>query len=439
MTTMVSGTYAPSSDIEDEKFFSKRNDTSDAFLPNNSVRLRGVGNWLTIFSSLSKSQETNLRPHVYEVVLILLRETWLEVKNGNDVRRLTFEAFIDNLDFLIPLCLKSLILRCSETSYPQNFIPSLLFDHSHVTILSSLVEATTFGLMDQIVKGNGQYGLDYALVKALPSNDLLIDFLTGLLTVIHPAQVSWLITKYFDCLRAYDTSSHEPLDARNIKPLLHLRGSRFLRLRAAEKMSSVPRFIALNFPLKTSPMRSQLGAAFLSWTKQIQMMPQHNSQSGSSDNMDSLRRLPENHWLAQLLVDECLTICARSCQYALAYDAVQELQSSTKKNESHLLLCTAIPCHQSIALHSITIVYELLLRSHATDRRYQNDEASYRVASLFLSPVVDNTIDKVADLDLMVADDKIRILWLSSVLYVLQESAETNLCNVIEVGCHFLC
>jgi hypothetical protein len=86
-----------------------------------------------------------------------------------------------------------------------------------------------------------------------------------------------------------------------------------------------------------------------------------------------------------------------------------------------------------MAFHSITIIYELLLRSHATDRRYQNEEASYRVASVFLAPILDHSIDNMGALVEMNADDTTRILWLSTVLYVLQESAESSLCNLLEV------
>jgi hypothetical protein len=427
----VSRTYAPSSDIEDETFFSKRNDIGDAFIPDTSVPLRGLGNWIIISSSFSESIETKVRPYLYEVIFILWRETWLEAKSGNAFHRQMFGAFIDNCDFLIPLCLKSLILRCSEISQSPNLIPSLLFDRNHINILSSLVEATSYGLMDEILKGSCQRDFDHALVKCLSSNDLIIDFLTGLLAVIHPAQVSWLISKYFDGLRVCDTNNDECFDVNIIKSaVVRLRGSRLLRLRATERISSLPRFLALNFPLKPSSSNSQVPAAYLSWTSQIKIISQHLDFSDTADVMNGLHRLPESNWLAGLVVDECFTICAKS---TLSLSTLSASPSLTKKRNSDFPSNIAIHCHQSMALHSITIIYELLLRSHATDRRYQNEEASYRVASVFLAPILDHSIDNMRALVEMNADDTTRILWLSTVLYVLQESAESSLCNLLEV------
>ena len=415
--------------------FSKRNDIGDAFLPDTSVPLRGLGNWSIIFSSLSEPLETRVRPYVYEIILLLWRETWLEAKSGKNEHRQRFEAFTENYDFLLPLCLKSLILRCSEISNSHNLIPSLLFDHSHITLLGSLIEATAHGLMESILKGNCQRDFDHALVKGLSSNDLMIDFLTGLFTAIHPAQVSWLTIRYFDFLRSFDTTSDECVNIKSFKSVIRTRGSRLLRLRAAEKLSSLPRFIALNFPLKTSNIKSQMQAPIFSWTRQMKMMSKglDASASGTYDFIEGVQRLPESCWLAKLLVDECFSVCASSFELALSCDSAVVSQT-TNKSESDSLLHQALTCHQSLALHSITIIYELLLRSHATDHRYQSEEASCRIADVFLLSITKNTIDKIPVLDKMAVDDKIRVIWLSCVLYVLQESSETTLCALIEVG-----
>jgi len=427
--------YTPSSDIEDEKIVSRRKDEDlvDAFLPDRSFPLRGLGNWIIVASSFSRSTEAKVRPHVYEVIIILWNEVWQEAKHGNTFHRQLFDTFVNNCDFLIPLCLKSLILRCSEIIHHPKLIPPLLFDHYHINIISSLIEAVTNGIMSETLKGKCQLDFDHALAKCLSSNDFLIDFLTGLLTVIHPVQVAWLFSKYFDSLGAYDTRNKtngvEIFDMHITNPdFLRVRGSRLFRLRAIEKIASLPRFIALNFPLKTSSFNKLATSACLSWTNQTKT--RYQDISASANIMSGLRRCPENNWLARLLAHECFTICVQS-----AFEAHSSSSSSMKRKDIDSTSNIIMQCRKSMALHSITIVYELLLRSHATDCRYQSEEASYRVASVFLEQILNDSIGNIRVLSEMAADDSVRILWLSSVLYVLQESSESSLCTLFEVGC----
>lgn len=48
--------------------------------------------------------------------------------------------------------------------------------------------------------------------------------------------------------------------------------------------------------------------------------------------------------------------------------------------------------YQSIGYHSISIAYELVLRMHATDYHYQSDKARGRITGIFVSPIIENTV-----------------------------------------------
>jgi len=83
--------------------------------------------------------------------------------------------------------------------------------------------------------------------------------------------------------------------------------------------------------------------------------------------------------------------------------------------------------HHSIGYHSISIVYDLLLRIHAIDSRYQSEEARGRIAGTFVQPVLENAVQGVQWLSKIDPGHKIRNIWLLCILYVLQEAPEIAL------------
>ena len=212
--------------------------------------------------------------------------------------------------------------------------------------------------------------------------------------------------------------------------------SRQLRLRAVERLSTLPRFVALNFPYKYSDRWIPLASSdATSWASQSSTK---NDAGGlesekQSPYPDGYERLPHAHWLADLLTNECLTICSQSCE-AVVNEAIAQIKASRsdKGRKSALrsrlgresLSRSELLRLQSNASHAVSIAYELLIRRHALDERFQSRENKQRIAAMFLSPSFGSTVKAVPWLAKMESTHKIRSLWLLSFLHTTQEAPE---------------
>ena len=108
---------------------------------------------------------------------------------------------------------------------------------------------------------------DKALYNALALSDVFLDFIIGMFSIIHTSQVAHLIHVYFE------------------------------RIRAIEKLTVMPQFIALNFPPK-----------YASYFKRS-----HDCALSSNESTFQFKdndRLPETQWLATLLGNNCLSTCS---------------------------------------------------------------------------------------------------------------------------------
>ena len=114
--------------------------------------------------------------------------------------------------------------------------------------------------------------------------------------------------------------------------------------------------------------------------------------------MTKIECLPKSNWLAELLSNECFIICSQSCKVIVNGTMSYVTKSSTSsKKKSAMRQQIAISKqdmahYQSIGYHSISIAYELVLRMHATDYHYQSDKARGRITGIFVSPIIENTV-----------------------------------------------
>ena len=460
------------------------------------VRLRGTQTLYSMRVELavkdcddSEDGVDETKPYLYECILALWLQAWLEYivsapammqarnavakKQTSSLRRSilasqeTITMFSDNMDVLLPLCLKSFALRCSSNDVTRDPVPSTILDSKHMHVLEPLVDAMAQSLVSKVLRnnapmpgGNVQEDWDTKLVDSLEASDSILDFLVGLLSIVHPAQCSILIFRYFKSLRACENdedSDEEPILMQTLSEIdgeimsgasttsqgkaigLAFRRticSRQLRLRAIERLSTLPRFVALNFPYKYSdrwiPVASSDAA---SWDCQS---PRKGSAGGhevgkQSPYPDGCERLPHAHWLADLLANECFAICSQSCE-AVVNEAIAQIKASRsdKGRKSALrnrhggesLSRSELLRLQSNASHAVSIAYELLVRRHALDERFQSRENRQRIAAMFLSPIFGSTIKAVPWLAKMESTHKIRSLWLLSFLHTTQEAPE---------------
>ena len=386
------------------------------------------------------------RPFLYESIMALWVRVWLE---SLQAKRSTPESgishhlssvFIDHIEFFAPLCLKSLALRFAEfrtgkthslnklSQGKAKLFPSLL-DDNHMKLLTSIVIIWAQSLMNRTVaKLKVDNEDESSISSSLASCDAIVDFIVGMLPMVHAAQVSLLIRTFLESLRAleavdYRSSSSTAqafLDDRksakdnNIRRIIV---SRHLRLRFIDRISSLPCFVALNYPLKYPAFVAPTRYKFPTWTHQL---PDNFSiiLEGSSGcpYPDGLVRLPKAYWLAELLADDAFLISAASCEAILS--------DTMDRNEDAALSKKDIRRLQSLAVDGIAVLYESLIRRHAIDARFQGEEGRSRIAAMFVSPVFRGALDSVHWLSRMESSHKVRILWLLSFLHVLQEAPE---------------
>ncbi len=404
------------------------------------ARLRGINgkiNELT-FSIQHRSdslQKDTQFPYLYE----LLWTIWLHhsvAKNNNATEKnQDYQLFYDNIEFMLPLSLKSIALRCLKTNTMPGIVKSIVFDSNHMLILEPIVVT----IAQEFVKQVHAHGtaVDLAINKVLIKSDAMADFFNGLLALVHPAQISWLISRYFDILRACEDDQEISME-NTFETLAVIRVSRQLRLRAAEKLASIPRFIALNFPYKHKPHKWEGSDNPCSWTNQ--MLDVHESGDILSITADGTERIPRSNWLGEILLNECFAICSQSCETIVnkSLSQVKSTSSSLKKSamRKRIKAPTEDMAHyRSMGYHSISIVYDLILRGHATDSRYQTEEARSRIAGIFVAPVLENTLLSFQTLSRLEAGDKIRNIWLLCILYILQEAPEVALRRQFHLMC----
>lgn len=376
--------YEGSDDDNDDTFSTK---TKLAVLPNmaSGAQLRGIAirDPHEIHFSLSKTTELeNQKPYLYEILFALWLHCYSRARGADDISEDSMvidpQAFVRNMDFFLPLCLKSLVLRCSSKLERIDIVPSIVLDMQHMQILESLVSHIALSLVYKAVEGSEGFS-EKVIFGTLMDSDCILDFFVGLLAIAHPSQVSFLISTYLQKLRHCEDGD-----------FLTLRSCRQLRLRAVERLASLPRFAALNYPFRYQRDNQHRYSHTSSWTKQASASQSETKLSIPQSAMPLVldEKLPKRHWLAEMLLNECFEICLLSCEVIVSGSQVVNMKpNSPKKKQSAMR--QRIPLtegqmlhHQSISYHAITIAYELLLRKQATDLRFQSEEALSRIAGI---------------------------------------------------------
>jgi hypothetical protein len=297
-------------------------------------------------------------------------------------------------------------------------------------------------LMGQAMSGLKSDDKDSQLESALAAGDHALDFLTGLCAILHPAHMEVLIRKFFMTLRDCETQqfdSEGDFQFEWTDETLHrVKCSRQLRLRAVEKLAVLPNFVALNYPSRFSSRESPDQQKEATWTNQYtdSSVEESTKVDDSVHGNDDL--LPRSGWLAGLLASESLSICSLSCEAvvaeAMAHIETQDTtkaaaakSSALKKRPTASLKRGDLLMFQSIAIHAITCVHELLLRRHAMDKRFQKESSRGRIASLFAKPIFEKSLASVRWLARMESTHRVRSLWLLCFVYILQEAPENLL------------
>lgn len=342
-------------------------------------------------------------------------------------------SFTRNVAFFLPLCLKSLGMRCARIDTSNLNVPMTFLDDDHIQILVALMETIALGLMRQALRGNsGNANADKMLTRTLIDGESVMDFLIGVFTFLHPTQAATFIYSYFnifdECEKISGKSMHEADESAKKSHLRLTKCSRQLRLHAVERLAAIPAFSRLNFPMMFRENPPGMKFAPSSWTNQW-------ADKDFGDDMiqkylDEVHRFPPCCWLSKLLMNQCLSICSTSCKM-ITIEAEQQdkaIKQGRRRVQSVLLRDDLLRI-ESMAFHSILIAYQLLIKRQAMDSRFQAVASTSRVASLFTSAVIQNSVDAVLVLARMDHNNRIRVIWVLTLLYILQEGPDAIIRN----------
>jgi len=263
--------------------------------------------------------------------------------------------------------------------------------------------------------------------------------------------VAILVQKHFRILRECEIPDETSTFTWNKETLRRARCSRQLRLSSVERLACMPNFVALNYPLKYGNETNSPKQQSVSWASQIS---EHDAEGRDTSSIcpypDGQDRLPGSGWLASLLAGESLSIASLSCEAVVA-EATAHVEtsspeksgspskgsssSSTSERPGASLMRDDLLMFQSVSIHAVTCVYELLLRRHAMDIRFQKDQARSRIAALFAPVILEKSLRSTRWLARMESTHKVRSTWLLCFIYIMQEAPESQLRSIIRSYC----
>lgn len=413
---------------------------------------RGEASCILLPFSYGHLNTDDAKSHVfaYEPMMALWVKAWLRHMSGNSASKESafpplrlwhgdsgspIYGFYVHMDILLPMCLKSLILRCSPMLPQSPSSTRIVFDTSHMEVLFPFMGVLASCLLGEANTGDEK---DDALSMSLDSMDTALDFLIGLASVLHPQQLAELVQKFFKVLRDAETfvegMEKGAAFAWTPESIHAVRSSRQLRLRAVERFATIGPYLAINFPMKFTEWKPGNREYPPSWTEQFSAASKNVVEIAATKPVGA-DLLPNCGWLADILVSESLVICSLSCEVFVS-EAIAHIETSQHTTASDSPLQTRpgqsltkqnLLLFQSIGLHSIACVHELLIRRHAMDSRFQTEQCRSRIASLVVGSILEKSVSSVRWLARMESTHKIRSLWLVSFSYILQEAPESIL------------
>jgi hypothetical protein len=218
--------------------------------------------------------------------------------------------------------------------------------------------------------------------------------------------------------------------------------SRHLRLLAVEAFASLPCFLALNLPMKYSVRQEPHRLLKPFWLKQF-VVDETNLQSVDHSVENSKEVLQQSGWLADIITNECFLICAISCKSVVEESlALIEVSSAHTPSKSILRKRPGVTLSRddmlvfhSISNHAIRIVYELVVRRHSMDHRFQSESAQSRIAGLLAKPILEQSCANVRWIGKLESTNKVRSTWLLCFVYVLQEAPEALIYDFVQSCC----
>ena len=143
-------------------------------------------------------------------------------------------------------------------------------------------------------------------------------------------------------------------------------------------------------------------------------------------------------WLSDLVLSECFEVCSSACNLVIkeSIAIVEASGSERKKNKAstspeYTLSKLDLEAFHYTAFHAIGIVYELVVRRHSMDQRFQSESAQGRIAGLLTTTILSQTCENIRWLTKLNCGNQVRSTWLLCFIYVLQEAPESLIYDFI--------
>jgi hypothetical protein len=365
--------------------------------------------------------------------------------NGGMIKNFHFTEILLQSDIILPLCMKSIVLRFrGQTSSSAS---KVLADDSQVLMFESFIGVLAEQVINLAMKSSKSLqDREKSLKEALSTSQVVLDFLVGLISVFHISHCQVFIAKYFatvrDAERHVTIGNDDELSDSTMELLLHrVVCSRQLRLFAAETFASLPSFLALNLPMKYSVRHEPRQSETASWLKQYNIGETHTPSS--SEGQLKIDSAVQSGWLARIILNECLLICSMSSKTVIEelLSAIHvstgnsPLKSVLRKRPEVVLSQDDVLLLHTLAAHAIQVVYELVVRRHSLDRRFQSESAQSRIAGLLTEPIMELSCANARWLGKLDSTNVVRSSWLLCFIYVLQESPEALIYDFIHSCC----
>lgn len=432
----------PVSDIDEEECSTNRRCEAKAIT---SMRER-IDNGNVSYSILSKTFEKESIDSCQTLYKVLIKVVLLQkeivnaqsiypdppsktLKNSLDVQ--LHSNMKNHIEFIVPLCLRSIVLRhCNHTS---GLAKKVLMEKCEFELIEAftrhLVHSLIFICKESTVELDRR---EISLQNALQSSQVVLDFIVGLSSIIQAKQAEVLASLYFQMLRDHETVSLKELTQIEKSVLIdetchQIKCSQLLRLLAAETLSTIPSFLALNVPMKyamtkKSEIRKEATIWLTRYVGRIQVALPASENSNTTVT---------NGWLADLVIKECLKTCSAT-RHLVVNGSVALVEETVRKNKESLRLCpestpgkVELEAFHCTAFHAISVVYELVVRRHSMDQRFQSESAQGRIVGLIAMTILNQTCENARWLTTLDCANQVRSTWLLCFIYVLQEAPES--------------
>lgn len=309
--------------------------------------------------------------------------------------------FLENLDLLLAIALKSLILQYADVDVGKPKHPVITLIKKHFELVADFTEKVAQAIIMKTFTIGDQF-------------EILLDFVVGILGAIVPYQAKDFCVGFMGSLgRDFASLSVQ---------------SKYLqaRFKSSRRFLSLPCFVELNETPKKQEYQLPQPSSAVSW-----LLQSHQIRSSDDPGQPNISGISPHGWLANLVIREALETCITATRILMREVTKSSQHEESKVSSTDDQTKQWLNRLQSSAVGGIAIVHEVLLRRHAMDARYQSDGMKAAISSMFLPPILEKTLQYADVLSELPCDHAVRRLWMGCLLHIFQDAPEMLISNYV--------